>query len=139
MITWQYVKNFKRSEFDSKDREGTGDLMHPLLVYRLDALRELVGRPFIINSGYRTIEHNKAIGGAPQSAHISGEAVDISTRKWSHEEKKDLVIYARQLGFNGIGVASTFIHLDMKPRIAAWIYKGRGQQAIPFGKEVEYL
>jgi uncharacterized protein YcbK (DUF882 family) len=139
MINWQYVRNFKRHEFDSPDKEGSGDLMNPLLVYRLDAIRELVKRPFTINSGYRTQEHNKTVGGAPKSAHVEGLAVDISTRRWSDAEKRDLVLYARQLGFNGVGIAPTFIHLDCKPRLASWIYKGRGQEAIPLGKEVEYL
>jgi uncharacterized protein YcbK (DUF882 family) len=139
MINWQYVKNFKRHEFDSPDKEGSGDLMNPVLVYRLDALRELVKRPFTINSGYRSLEHNKKIGGAPKSAHIEGLAVDISTRKWSDAEKRDLVLYARQLGFNGVGIAPTFIHLDFKPRLASWIYKGGRMEAIALGTETKYV
>lgn len=139
MINWQYVKNFREEEFASPDLAGSGNRMDALTVYRLDALRELIKRPFVINSGYRTPEHNRKIGGAPRSAHVEGLAVDISIRKWSHEEKKDLVLYARQLGFNGVGISPTFIHLDRKERLASWIYKGRGQESIPLGKEVEYL
>jgi uncharacterized protein YcbK (DUF882 family) len=139
MIIWQHVRNFKRHEFDSPDKEGSGDLMNPLLVYRLDALRELIKRPFTINSGYRSPEHNKKIGGAPKSAHVEGLAVDISTRKWSDADKRDLVLYARQLGFNGVGIAPTFIHLDQRPRLASWIYKGGRQEAIALGTETQYV
>jgi uncharacterized protein YcbK (DUF882 family) len=139
MIYWQYVKHFKEHEFASPDLAGSGNRMNPLFVHRLDALREQLKRPFVINSGYRSPEHNKKIGGAPRSAHVEGLAVDISVRRWSREEKRDLVLYARQLGFNGVGISPTFIHLDMKPRLASWIYKGRGQEAIPLGREVEYL
>lgn len=42
----------------------------------LDPLREKVGA-IRINSGYRTPEHNRQIGGSPTSQHIKGEAVDI--------------------------------------------------------------
>jgi hypothetical protein len=33
--------------------------------------------PIIINSGYRSAEVNKAVGGAPGSNHLTGCAVDI--------------------------------------------------------------
>ena len=42
----------------------------------LDTLREKVGA-IRVNSGYRTPEHNRQIGGSPTSQHIKGEAVDI--------------------------------------------------------------
>ena len=42
----------------------------------LDPLREKVGA-IRINSGYRTPEHNKKIGGATNSQHTKGEAADI--------------------------------------------------------------
>jgi hypothetical protein len=35
------------------------------------------GGPIAIESGYRTVEHNKAIGGAPMSAHLFGLALDL--------------------------------------------------------------
>ena len=42
----------------------------------LEVLRGRVG-PIIINSGYRSPELNKKVGGAPTSNHLSGCAVDI--------------------------------------------------------------
>nr|WP_272874881.1 D-Ala-D-Ala carboxypeptidase family metallohydrolase [Agrobacterium tumefaciens] len=98
--------------------------MVPRVVYMLDALRGLLGKPLRINSGYRTPEHNKAVGGASGSGHVTGEAVDISTRGWTKADRTDLILYARKLGFTGIGIASTFIHIDMKARTASWHYVG---------------
>jgi hypothetical protein len=43
----------------------------------LDPLREHLGKPIIITSGYRSAELNKAIGGSPTSQHIVGQAADI--------------------------------------------------------------
>lgn len=46
---------------------------------KLDEIREGYGKPIIINSGYRSPELNKAVGGVVQSYHQKGLAVDI---KW---------------------------------------------------------
>ena len=43
----------------------------------LEVLRERAGTPIIINSGYRSPQLNKKIGGVPHSNHLTGCAVDI--------------------------------------------------------------
>ena len=43
----------------------------------LEPLREKIGKPIIITSGYRSPELNKAIGGSHHSQHCKGEAADI--------------------------------------------------------------
>ena len=43
----------------------------------LEVLRERYGAPIIINSGYRSSQLNKRIGGVPTSNHLTGCAVDI--------------------------------------------------------------
>ena len=43
----------------------------------LEVLRERAGRPILINSGYRSPQLNKKIGGVPTSNHLTGCAVDI--------------------------------------------------------------
>ena len=43
----------------------------------LDPLREMLGRPIRVNSGYRAPTVNRAIDGASTSQHMRGEAVDI--------------------------------------------------------------
>ena len=45
----------------------------------LEVLRERAGTPIIINSGYRSPQLNRKIGGAPNSNHLTGCAVDIRT------------------------------------------------------------
>lgn len=44
----------------------------------LEHVRALVGKPIIISSGYRSPKLNAAVGGAPNSAHLSGLAADIN-------------------------------------------------------------
>ena len=45
----------------------------------VEVLRERYGAPIIINSGYRSLQLNKRIGGVPNSNHLTGCAVDIRT------------------------------------------------------------
>ena len=48
-----------------------------LIEHLLDPIRKRVGKPININSGYRSPELNKAIGGSTTSAHCKGQAADI--------------------------------------------------------------
>lgn len=43
----------------------------------LQPLRNYLGKPITINSGYRSIEVNKSVGGVSNSQHITGCAADI--------------------------------------------------------------
>ena len=49
-------------------------------------LRERWGKPLYVTSGYRTPEHNRKVGGRPQSQHLQGRAVDVTVfnaREWA--------------------------------------------------------
>lgn len=56
------------------------DNLQELGEHILDPAREALGMPIVINSGYRSKQVNKAVGGAPNSQHTKGEAVDITCR-----------------------------------------------------------
>ena len=43
----------------------------------LDPLREALGRPITVSSGYRSPLVNRAVGGASSSQHVLGQAADI--------------------------------------------------------------
>ena len=45
----------------------------------LEVLREQVDHPIIINSGYRSAQLNRKVGGAATSNHLTGCAADIRT------------------------------------------------------------
>lgn len=48
-----------------------------VLAQGLEEVRDLLGAPIHINSGYRCAKLNLAIGGSSNSAHMSGFAADI--------------------------------------------------------------
>lgn len=63
-----------------KNEPGTRErlAMMNLCVKLLQPLREAIGKPISINSGYRCPELNKAVGGVLTSQHVKGEAADLS-------------------------------------------------------------
>ena len=117
------MKHFNKSEFDSPDLPGSGQLMNEQFLYKLDDARGIAKVPFIITSGFRTVKHNDRIGGVDSSAHTSGRAVDIACRD---SRSRWLIIDALiKCGFNRIGIADTFIHVDddpTKPENVIWTY-----------------
>lgn len=83
------------------------------LLDKIDRLRGLMGHPLVINSGWRCDDHNRAVGGAANSFHKRGMAVDVSTR---HVDRGRLIYHAHQVGFTGFGFYDDFIHLDIGPK-----------------------
>lgn len=72
--------HFKLSEFvRPQDPDPPAEVLDNIrmLAQRLQVLRDLLGRPMIITSGWRTEKHNREIGGAPNSYHIYGMAADV--------------------------------------------------------------
>ncbi|MBN1592238.1 MAG: peptidase M15 [Candidatus Coatesbacteria bacterium] len=61
--------------------------LHSAVIDALEALRSKIGnKPIIIESGYRCAEHNEDIGGAPDSDHLYGWAVDVRVNEMSPAE-----------------------------------------------------
>ena len=121
---WATIHFFKPDEFDSPDEPGSGHRMQFDTVRLLDELRRILGTPLRINSGVRTPGHNAEVAGSKDgSAHIDGWAADITCR--TSRERLRLLRAAMILGFNRIGIGTTFIHLDAdpsKPKDVIWLY-----------------
>lgn len=91
---------------------GTCDVS-PLLVTRLQALRDIVKRPLVVNSGFRCKKHNEEIQGQKFSQHLRGRAVDISTKDFTPEALDSLHKLCDSM-FEGFGRYETFVHLDVR-------------------------
>lgn len=59
-----------------------------------EPLRKWYGKPIKINSFFRNYELNKAVGGATNSQHTMGQAIDISAG--SKEENKKLFDWCKK-------------------------------------------
>jgi len=94
------------------------DFMEMLEHYRLD-----LDMPLRITSGYRCEEHNAKVGGKSGSQHLIGHAADIDWRDFDAARRHHMVKTAMEHGFNGIGIAKDFLHLDDRLRSEAlWTY-----------------
>lgn len=114
---------FEYSEFDSPDEKGSYINMDVEFLNKLAAARKAAAVSFKITSGYRTPKHNEKVGGVPSSSHTKGHACDIYAPT---SRQKFLIINSLlQAGFNRIGVAKNFIHVDDDPSKAEdviWTY-----------------
>lgn len=107
-------KYFKLSEFSSPDQEDSGEMMEHEVVQALDIARDIYGYPIIITSGFRSVAHNKAIGGSRKSSHLLGYAVDIAV---PNSRRRFLLMEALlDAGFTRFGIGENFIHVDMDPQ-----------------------
>ena len=105
-------RNFKLYEFESPDTHEVKIDKRMLSI--IQTIRDYFQKPVIITSGYRTKEHNRAVGGVENSYHIQGKAVDFWVAGIS---VKKLVEVARYCGAGGIGIYQDrhFIHIDIGP------------------------
>ena len=110
---------FKQSEFKCP---CCGEIIvSAYLIHLLNIIREPLGKPMIINSGYRCKKYNKKVGGKESSAHLRGTAADIKCT--NSTDRYSIVSLALASGFKRVGVYNTFIHIDVDdelPKEVLW-------------------
>jgi zinc D-Ala-D-Ala carboxypeptidase len=113
------LKYFKVEDFNCQE---TGENeMCPDFLQKLDALREVCGFPFIITSGYRSPNHSIEAKKVKPGTHAQGIAADI--RVVGGAQRMAIIRNASIMGFNGIGVAKGFVHVDTRETTpVAWKY-----------------
>lgn len=84
-------------------------------------VREILGVPIIISSGYRCSALNKAVGGSKTSAHMSGFAIDFTAPKFG-TPKLIVPHIVRKLKEKGIGFDQAIIEYPNSPR--SWVHLG---------------
>ena len=120
--------HFKLEEFDSPDLPGSGHIMNEEFLNLLDRARDAAGIPFVITSGFRTLDHQNELKkqGYPvskSSSHLKGLAADISCTTSANR----LIIIESLLyvGFRRVGIGKTFVHVDLdkdKTQDVIWVY-----------------
>jgi flagellar protein FlgJ len=104
------------------------------LVAALQAIRDHVGKPVTVTSGYRSFKYNTEIyrrrGRRPTlSQHISGRGADIKIEGMSGVQIAKAAIDAAGCKV-AVGLGATFAHVDVRGRFAVWNYGGVTQRQI---------
>ena len=110
-----------QNDYEGKELKGAGyKKIDPVVLGKLLRICEQTGQSYVINSGYRSPVKNKKVGGAKLSQHMTGKAIDVRV-KGSYEDRAEFVVAASRAGFTGVGVYSSFIHLDIRDHRVSWV------------------
>lgn len=113
------TEDFYLNEFACNDGSKT-----PLEVYyrlqklaiQLQVLRKYLNAPITVNSGYRSPEYNKRIGGVSNSQHILGNASDITVKGYTPKNiylSIEHLIKEGKMLQGGLGLYDNFVHYDI--------------------------
>lgn len=131
-VSWPYGQaeqlspNFNLSEFHSHDgAEMPWNVYVNIkkLVKNLQKIRDEIGKPIIVNSAYRSPEHNIAVDGRSGSKHLIGQACDFHVVGIEPKELKEIIekmIVDGKIQQGGLGLYSNFIHYDNRGTKARW-------------------
>ena len=114
------TKNFNLEEFACRDGTPVPKRFYDNckeLAENLQVLRDSLGIPLVVLSGFRTVKHNKKIGGAPASFHLTASAADIKA-----DSLPTYKIYMRILKLmaegkmkkGGLKCYPTWVHYDIR-------------------------
>lgn len=93
-----------------------------------DLRRLLGGAPLLVLSAYRTPAHNRKIGGARNSQHLEGRALDLRSAD-GRVNLHEIAHFARTIAaVRGIGVYRTFVHIDVRPQPTLVAWSGTAQK-----------
>lgn len=118
-------KNFSWHEFEQSDAARqyrimniittaeVRDAVKALVVKVLQPLRDKVGRPLKINSGYRCPELNAKVGGVPTSQHCKGEAADVWCATLTPYELAKAILL-NGIPYDQMILYPSFIHLSYR-------------------------
>jgi peptidoglycan hydrolase-like protein with peptidoglycan-binding domain len=99
-------------------------MVDPELTEKLQRIRNVLGKPIKITSGYRCLKHNQDVKGGTNSRHRYGMAADWRLKDRSVNPVA-LGIIAQAVGFGGVGIywygGNAFCHADTRGAKATWL------------------
>jgi uncharacterized protein YcbK (DUF882 family) len=123
----QLTKNFKLEEFACHDGTPVPAEYLPNvqeLANNLQVLRDDLGKPIVVISGYRTPDYNDSHGGKLHSQHKLAKAGDIQVKGMTPKQLHDRIealIASGKMKQGGLGLYPAFVHYDVRGTAARWI------------------
>lgn len=126
----QITRNFHLSEFIDSDyaaRHGIDNTpsasivatLTNILIPSMQTVRDLLGAPVVITSGYRCPELNVAIGGSPNSDHMTGHACDFRSRAFGTPRQVAAFLAEKmaELRFDQLIFEGSWVHISFGTRL----------------------
>lgn len=88
-----------------------------ILAAEMEKVREILGHSVRINSGYRGVKLNTALGGTKTSAHLEGLAADFICPEYGAPKDICIELAASDLDFDQLIQEGTWVHLSVDPRM----------------------
>ena len=92
--------------------KGTGELLvDDQALDKLQALRTALSKPLVLTSAFRSLSHNKRVGGAKNSRHMQGDAFDVRMDKLDQEQSNHgrRLQLAQWAGVGGLALLAYFL------------------------------
>jgi len=121
--------NFSKEEFDCADGSAMPlEVLNNVIdvAKQLEVVRAHFNAPITINSAYRSAVYNRQVGGAVNSQHLSGKAVDIVVSGISPDDVADAIEFLMDEGLiltGGLGRYNTFTHYDIRGKKVTWDFR----------------
>jgi hypothetical protein len=148
----QLSKHLSRAEFERSDAAtnyGISNSMNSgqlakamaLAINCFEPIREHLGKPIRVNSGYRSPAVNKRIGGAPTSQHSLGEAIDLDLHDRDlFEWIIDNVVFDQLIYEAGNDTEAAWFHISYREghnrkQVLRMIKKGGKSTYIPYKRK----
>ena len=118
--------NFSIFEFRCKDGSAVPVELFPNvkeLAKNLQVIRDHIGEPLQILSGYRSPEHNAKVGGKKNSYHMKAMAADLTCKSLTPKKLHALIeelIANKRIKQGGLGLYPGFVHYDIRGAKARW-------------------
>lgn len=116
-FTIKEMTKSQTAELHHIDNTPTKEVVENLkkIMYILDIVRAHMGKPILVNSGYRCKKLNEMVGGVQKSMHTKGLAADIRTGKKEDINTIFEFLKTNQKEFKIIELINykTFIHIGV--------------------------
>ena len=115
VTTWA-SKHFRAKEFECQCGVCARQVMDDKLIAMLDEVRDLVGLPIKVTSGFRCANRQDALRKqglettAGKSSHENGQAADLACADMAALGKACLLVF----GKHSVGLGPSFIHVDVR-------------------------
>jgi hypothetical protein len=101
-----------------------------VLANNLEKVRDLLGKPLNISSGFRCSELNRKLGGSLKSAHMDGYAADFTCEAYGSPKEVLEAIKSSDIKYDQMIYEGTWVHISFDPAMRQQTLKAKFSNGI---------